>query len=209
MTRRALIVDFDGVLIDSEPLHFEGWNRAFGELLGIPRRDDPLSLVGLGLEDIYRAWTQTELSAEVKTQLLTRKNEYFFSQQLTIMPGALELLQNARKMGWYVAIASRSLRPRLFRTLEVMQMPALFDVVLCGEDVVNPVSNRKDHALAAQIFGIHPEKCVVIEDSVSGIQDALTGRIGRVIGITSSFEAERLLSAGAHEVVAQLSEIVL
>jgi HAD superfamily hydrolase (TIGR01509 family) len=214
--RRMLILDFDGVLVDSEPVNFESWNRAFDELLGIRLHNDHFALVGLGLEEIYQLWSRTrdglELTLELKEQLLARKNEWYFSlgqNRLLPMPGSLDLIQQAHSEGWYVAIASRSRRKRLLRTLEVMRLPAIFDVVLGAEDVVDPVTDHKIHARAPQMFGIDPANCVVIEDSGFGVRNAAACGIGHVIGYTSSMSREKLLAAGAHQVVDHLDEVSL
>ncbi len=214
--RHMLILDFDGVVVDSEPVNFECWNRAFDELLGIRLEDNPHALVGLGLEGIYQLWSCTrdglELSADIKEQLLKRKNEWYFRlgrDRLLPIPGSVELVRRAHQAGWYVAIASRSRRDRLLRTLDVMGLPAVFDVILGAEDVVDPVSDHKIHARAAQMFGIDPAACIVIEDSASGVRDACASGIGYVIGLTSSLDRMVLLHAGAHQVVDHHDEVDL
>ena len=213
--RRALILDFDGVLVDSEPIHYASWTQAFEQLFGHPLEGDAGSLVGLSLNQIYAHWAASnalELSDAEKDALLARKSELFYAigaGQLKPIPGSVELIRRARVLGWYVAISSRSRRLRLHGTLDLMQMPALFDVVLGCEDVVDAETDRKDHARAARIFGIDPACCVVIEDSASGIADALAAGIGWVIGLTTSLDAASLSAAGAHEVVDCLDAVKL
>ncbi|HEX2907378.1 MAG TPA: HAD family phosphatase [Phototrophicaceae bacterium] len=216
--RRALILDFDGVLVDSEPIHFASWNQAFTEILGLRVVGGHTQLVGLALEEIYQLWLRAntgapiELTPELRTQLLARKTELFFAigaERLTPMPGSLDLIHTAQAQGWYVAVVSRSLRLRLHRTLELMRMPALFDLVLGSEYAVDPQSGRKDHARAAAMFGIDPARCVAVEDSASGIADAVAAGIGGVIGLTTSLEVTVLQAAGAHEVVDSLAAIRL
>ncbi len=217
-TRRCLILDFDGVLVDTEPLHFESWQRAFEQLMGIRIADDYHVLVGLSLEQIYQLWAGSKVGAaelltgEMRRQLLTLKTETFLklaTERLQPMAGSIDLLRQAQAAGWYTAIVSRSLRMRLHRTLDIIKMPALFDLVLGSEDAVDRGSDRKNHARAADVFGIDPLACVVIEDSVSGIQDALACGIGYVIGLSSSLGSDVLQEAGAHEVVRYLDELQL
>jgi beta-phosphoglucomutase-like phosphatase (HAD superfamily) len=88
-------------------------------------------------------------------------------------------------------------------------MPPLFDVVLGIEDVVDPEKDCKVHARAGVIFGIEPSACVVIEDSVSGVADAVACGIGRVIGFAHSLEADKLRAAGAHEIITHLADVRL
>ncbi len=213
--RRCLILDFDGVLVDTEPLHFESWQRAFEQLMGIRIDGNHHLLVGLSLEQIYQLWAGNSLhllTGDLRQQLLALKTETFLAlaaEQLEPMPGSIALLRRAQAAGWYTAVVSRSLRMRLHRTLDIIHMPALFDLILGSEDAVDNLTDRKDHARAAHIFNIDPLACVVIEDSVSGIKDALACGIGRVIGFTSSLNANTLEQAGAHEVVSYLDDVQL
>jgi len=214
-SRRCLILDFDGVLVDTEPLHFEGWQTAFDNLMGIRIEDNYHQLVGLSLEQIYQLWGGSKfdlLTTDLRQQLLALKTETFLklaSEQLQPMPGSVDLLRRAQAAGWYTALVTRSLRMRLHRTLDIIHMPALFDVILGSEDSVDPLTDCKDHARAAHIFNIDPLDCVVIEDSVSGIRDAIASGIGTVIGLTSSLSAEVLSQAGAHQIVFHLDDVQL
>lgn len=212
--RRALILDFDGVLVDSEPVHEESWRRAFGQLLGVPGGAPPCTL-GLSLDETFARWGAAlgvELTGAQKDALLARKTELFYALgagRLQPMPGSVALIRRAQALGWYVAIVSRARRLRLHATLEIMQMPALFDLVLGCEDGVEPLTDRKDHARAARIFGIAPAHCTVVEDSASGVADARAAGIGRVIGLTTALPAPALCAAGAHEVVDHLDGVEL
>lgn len=217
-SRRMLILDFDGVLVDTEPVHFAAWNHAFDELLGIRLEGDYTQLVGLTLDEIYHLWSSVRpgtfdsLTINLKQQLLDLKTEQFFTigtGRLSPMPGSIELMRQAHHQGWYVAVASRSKRLRLHRTLDLIGMPALFDVVLGGEDVVDTHTDRKVHARAAHLFAVDPSACIVVEDSASGVADAVASGIGRVIGFAHALDRAALLASGAHEVVDNLSEINL
>lgn len=204
VARRALLLDFDGVLVDSEPIHFASWNGAFEQILGRRVDGSHAVLIGLTLDEIYRLWAgdaAASLTSDVRQQILTLKTELFFklgAEQLRPTTGSVELLRAAHARGWYTAIVSRSLRRRLFRTLEVMQIPALFDLILGYEDGVDPHTDQKDFAHAARLLRVDPAACVVIEDSASGVRAARQANIGQVIGLTSSIDAPTLQNAGAH-----------
>ncbi len=216
--RRALILDFDGVVVDTERVHFAGWQAAFDELLGVDIGSDHMQIVGLGLEQLFDLWidlgylSPDDVTPEFQERLLERKTALFFElgeELLVPMPGVVELVRTTQHRGWYVAIASRARRLRLLRTLEVAGVPSTFDLLMGSEDVVDPVSDRKTHDLAARVFGIDPARCVVIEDSASGVADACAAGIGHVIGLMTCFDAEALQAAGAHEVIDTLSEVDL
>ncbi|MGB1252946.1 MAG: HAD family hydrolase [Candidatus Promineifilaceae bacterium] len=215
--RRALILDFDGVVVDTEWLHFESWNATFEEQYGRRVGGSSHQLVGMNLHQIFDVWRKAEghepleFDEAEEMRLLVRKTALFFEigkGRLQLMDGVLDLVQAAQDAGWYIGIASRSARIRLLRTLALTDAPAVFDVIMAYEDSVND-ADRKEHARAAAVFGISPENAVVIEDSGSGVRTALDCGIGRVIGITTSLGRAALFAAGAHEVVDNLAEVRL
>lgn len=210
--RRALILDFDGVVVDTEKLNFDTWNMAFDELLGITIQTDYGALVGLTLDEIYRLWTPDDLSPELKRALLVRKNDLYFQHgktRLTPIPGCFDLVRRAQALGWYTAIVSRSRRLRLLGTLDMVGAPAIFDAVLGYEDGADLTVDRKDHAVVARMFNIPLADCIVIEDSPSGIADAVWCGIGTVVGITTTLNREALFAAGAHRVIESFDELAL
>lgn len=217
MTRRMLILDFDGVIADTEPIHFMAWNQVFEECYGLSVEGDHHQLVGLTLDEIYALWLdrsleKISLSDEEKQALLKRKTEIFYDvarEHLRTADGCIDLVQRALDAGFSTAIASRALRQRLMRTLEIINMPPLFDIVLGSEDCVDPVTNRKVHSRASNAFGIYSRNCIVIEDSASGVSAAKACGIGRVIGLTTSLERSALFTAGADEVVDRLRDVQL
>lgn len=212
MARRMLIFDFDGVVVDTEPLNYQAWETMFGRELGLSREGTSVDLVGLTLGEIFRLWLPELPDVEEQERLLALKNEVYFAlaaKNLAPIDGVNELLHRAIATGWYTAIASRSRRVRLLRTMELARVPALFDVVLGYEDGVNVDGDCKEHARAAALFGIDPAACIVIEDSAQGIRDARNCGIGTVIGLTTSLPAEVLRAAGAHQVVSGLTSVVL
>lgn len=217
--QRLLILDFDGVVVETEPVHFASWNRAFDELLGLRIGGDHRQLVGLSLQGIFDLWTRADgspqpdapapLDEATRRRLLARKTELFFElgqERLTPMPGLLPLIQHAHAHNWYVTIVSRALRRRLLGTLRLLGLPAQFDLILGYEDAVDPATDSKRHDWAGLPFGIEPARCLVIEDSPSGVRAARACGIGQVLGLTSSLPPEALWQAGAHEVIHSLAE---
>ena len=215
--KRALILDFDGVVVETEALHFACWNRTFEEFDGRRVSGDHRQLVGLTLEQIFAHWSQAgdsplDLTHVQKERLLARKTELYFAlgkTSLVPMSGLVPLIRRAQAEDWYIAIASRARRRRLMGTLDLLNLPPIFDVVMGSEDVVDPVSDRKRHSRVVAPFGILPSHCVVVEDSASGVADAGADGIGQVIGLTTSLTGDALFAAGAHRVVTHLDEIDL
>lgn len=218
MPRRVLIFDFDGVVVDTECVHFESWNAALHETLGVRLNGDYTQIVGRTLDELYETWTSSgiipveALDEPMKQRLLARKTDLFFEigvERLTPVAGVAELVQRAQAQGWYTAIASRGRRLRLLRTLQIARLPAVFELVLGSDVIVNPTSDRKVHSRAARMFDADPADCVVIEDSAAGVADACASGIGWVIGLTTSASPEELYRWGADQVVSSLDQVML
>ncbi len=210
--RRMLILDFDGVVADTEPLNYEAWSVMFARELGLRHGGESSELVGLTLDEIFLLWMADLPDVETKERLLALKNEHYFAlagERLDPIAGSVELVRRAIAAGWYTAIVSRSRRVRLLRTLDLIRFPAIFDVVLGYEDGMNTATDHKDHACAARLFGIDPAVCVVVEDSAQGVRDAVESGIGTVYGLTTSIAAEALWAAGATQVVDRLDLVTL
>ncbi len=214
--RHVLIFDFDGVVVHTEKVHFESWNATFEEEYGVRLEGDYTQVVGLTLDELMQMWTASGalpasvLQPEVQERLLARKTDHFFEIAETIMEpvaGVADLVHKAQNLGWYAAIASRGHRRRLLKTLEMSQIPAVFELVMTADHIVDPETDRKVHSLAAEALGAYAADCIVIEDSVGGIVDASNSAIGWIIGLTSSVDANELLAAGADETVDSLSEV--
>jgi len=210
--RRMLILDFDGVVTDTEPLNYEAWSVMFARELGLRHEGDSTALVGLTLDEIFLLWMPELPDVETKERLLALKNEHYYTlaaQQLSPIEGCIELVRRAIAQGAYTAILSRSRRVRVLKTLDLMRFPAIFDVVIGYEDGVDVTTERKVHARAAQLFGVDPAECIVVEDSAQGVRDAVACGIGRVYGLTTSLRADTLQRAGAHQVITSLDSVTL
>lgn len=213
--RRVLILDFDGVVVRTEEVHFESWREAYRQVLGVHLPGHYSQVVGLSLDELFDMWQPVvgaPLDADMRGRLLETKTELFFrigADRLQPVPGVADLVRDAQQQGWYTAIASRGRRLRLLKTLELARVPAVFELILALEDAVDPRTDRKVHARAAWALGAEPAACVVVEDSISGIIDALASGIGWVIGLTTTFDSAALQEAGAHEVVSRLQDVRL
>lgn len=216
--RRVLILDFDGVVVDTERVHFESWSAALDEIFGVRLSGDYRQIVGLTLDQLYDEWTASglivaeRLNESTRQKLLARKTDYFFeigATQLLPVPGVAELVRRAQFLGWYAAVASRGRRIRILRTLELVRMPAVFELVLSSDDIVDASTDRKVHSRAAEMLRALPADCVVVEDSEAGVSDALDSGIGWVIGLTTSSEPADLYEAGADDVVDTLYDVHL
>ena len=171
----ALILDFDGLILDTESPIFEEWRatfRARGHDLGLDVWQHALGTFGtydpcahlskLTGED----FDHEALRQEVRARNMVR------CEALPLLPGVAERVQEARASGLKTAVASSSTSAWVEGWLERHGIRALFDTV-CSRDHVERVKPAPDlFLLAATRLGVAPERCVVFEDSPNGIRAA-------------------------------------
>ncbi len=142
-----------------------------------------------------------------------RKNQIvrdLFAQEGTqVYEDAREQIQHWREQGLKLAIVSSSKNCQAI--LESTGLMQLFAARVDGRDIEArgmPGKPAPDMMLyAAQKLGVNPARTVVIEDAVAGVQAAVAGGFGLVVGVSRNGAAEGLHQAGAHRVVRSLQEL--
>jgi HAD superfamily hydrolase (TIGR01509 family) len=168
----AYIFDFDGVLVDTMPAHFASYQEALAEV-GVPLdRERFYYQAGMtGREQIRYFCEQAGVRADVD-RIYARKNELApkHHHKVTPIPRNLELLRALRAAGFKTAIASGSSRPSILPVMERFGIEV--DALSCSEDVRRGKPHPDLFLKAAEMLGVKPDSCTVVEDSEVGIQAA-------------------------------------
>jgi beta-phosphoglucomutase len=208
---RAAIFDFDGVIVDSEPLHFRSMQDALrtegiliteAEYYSLYLAHDDRGALRLALEHHGRP-----LSLAFVETLVERKAERFEAvlRDVSFFPGAAELVRAlAERMP--VAIASGARRAEIEAILAAGGLRDAFTAVIGADDVSKTKPNPEPYLtamsrIAPSAPGLEPSQCVAFEDSVPGIVSARAAGM-KVVAVANSYPAEKL--AVAHRVVATL-----
>ncbi len=167
----ALILDLDGVLADTEPLHQKAWDIA---LEGIPLEKVAAARskwVGMASVDIVRELIRIFGLTTSAEELLARKRAAYQSlirRDLAPFPGLREELEQWR--GFPTALATSGIRPEVLVVLEILGFRGIFDPVVTSNDVPRAKPAPDCYLSAAELLGKQPARCVVVEDSAHGIQ---------------------------------------
>lgn len=205
-----LIFDCDGVLVDSEILSNTADIELLAELgIHFELGDYMRHFVGKSMRDVIRgleAHSGQTLPADF-AQRKAQKVQEAFTQSLQAMPGIAELLQSLPQPK---CVASGSNPARLQLSLSLTGLIDFFSPNIFSATMVERGKPAPDLFLyAAQQMGANPADCVVLEDSLSGIQAAVAAGmypVGFVGGSHAAPDlAERLKEAGAKQVIAHLS----
>lgn len=178
---------------------------------GKPRLDGLRSFLASRGISLAEGEPQDPPEAETILNLGKRKQAVFHAllqqQGVNVFASTVDLIHSARKHGLKTAVISSSTSCAMI--LDAVQLADLFDVRVDGVDSKRlgiPGKPAPDIFLeAARQLHVHPERAVVIEDAVSGVQAGRAGGFGLVIGIARAGGKKILLDNGADMVVADLS----
>lgn len=124
--------------------------------------------------------------------------------------GTVRFIHQLRRNGFKIAVVTSS--QNCTSVLKAAKLDDLFEVQVDGNTIHAQRLAGKPapdtFLMAAKLLGCEPERTVVIEDAISGVQAGANGRFGLVIGIARKGNAEELKHHGAHLIVDDLGELV-
>lgn len=195
---RAVLFDYDGVLVASEPIHLLAWMQLLAELNLPQEKELILSSVGKTAPEILtRLLTQykpnwREEGYDVH-ELARRKNVFYLEYAksgLGLYPGVLDGVQWLRSQKIATAIVSNGKHREIDHTMKLLGLDGLMDLVLSREDVPNPKPHPLPYLTAAATLGFEPHECIAIEDSPTGLEAALMARIPTAAVLTNFSKLE-------------------
>lgn len=212
----ATLFDFNGVLVDDELVHLAAFRDAVAPLgITISDRDYFEEYLGFDDKGAFRALLAKhglEVTDARVAELVRTKEPLYLERaraSLQTFQGASELVRRRAAAG-PVAVVSGALRPEIELGLEVLGVRALVGHIVSSEDTPvskpDPEGYRMGIAWLRTAGAKEPGRALVIEDSVDGIAAAKAAGLP-CVAVTHSYEAPRLVSAGADLVVGRLGEL--
>jgi len=219
------VFDMDGVVTSTARVHERAWKTVFDRILAERGDKRPFS------HEDYRAFVDGRIRTDgVRTFLASRefppdqrlveriaeeKNEIFLrlieAEGATRLPGARELLEALRKAGLRVGLFTASRNAEL--VLRSAGLLEAFDARVDGHVAAAEGLAGKpapDLPLAcARRLGIGPDRAVLFEDAVAGVEAGRAGGFARIVGIGEGADARKLMEAGADETVPSLAGVTL
>ena len=172
--RRAVLFDMDGVISDTEKFYINGMIEKLGEegISAVP--EDFSGLFGSTQDYIWKQLIERyHLSgtAQEYTDAVHRIRDRMIEEEgLQPMPGVLELIHSLHREGVLLAVVSSSPRETIVGNMEHFGVLGCFDAIVSGLECRKGKPEPEIYLKAAKYLGLHPEECVVIEDSVNGIR---------------------------------------
>ncbi len=211
---KALIFDFDGLILDTETPEFHVWQNIYQEHgFEFPHNEWGRIIGGYGLSDFDAAEYLTHLSEGRLDSVSLRARHSLESRALTltqpILPGVLDYIYEAKRLGLKLAIASSSPHSWVDNHAKRLGIFDQFDAVICADDVgVGRTKPNPDlFLLALNQLQVQKEAAVIFEDSPNGVKAA--NRAGIFVVTVPNSVTSMLTIEGANLTLRSLANLTL
>ncbi len=190
----ALLFDMNGVVIDDMRFHEQAWidlAAAHGRVLTVDEVRERLS--GRTNPEILEI-----LFGPLPAALVTRRGDdkeaayrKVYAPHLAPLPGLMALLDQAQAAGVGLALVSSAPQDNIDFTLDGLDLRRRFAAVVTGADVAKGKPDPEMYLLAARRLGVPPSGCVVLEDSLAGIESGRRASM-TVVGLSTTHTPDEL-----------------
>jgi sugar-phosphatase len=203
----ALLLDLDGTLVDSEPLHRARY-RAWFEHRGWPYDDSVAAqFTGRRADDVFRTvdgpWRGQDPDA-LLAEIVALEPHRTLPQPVA---GAAEAIAWARSTGLPLALVTSATTRWAARALEALGGIDVFATTVTRDDVATGKPDPACYTLACERLGVAAAAAVACEDAPDGVRSAAAAGVGVVVGVTTSFPQRALRDAGATTTVPDLTSL--
>jgi beta-phosphoglucomutase family hydrolase len=187
---KALIFDLDGTVANTMQNHFTAWRKAilpygidftadlFMQLTGMPRKATINKL-----NELYGTSMDPQVVGDIKGT-----HYYAIANETQPIPVVTDIVRKYHTL-LPMSIGTGSTKFGAHKTLKAIGMERYFDVVITADDIVYPKPHPETFLKCSEFMGIKPEKCVVFEDGILGIQAAKEAGM-MVIDINDHYKME-------------------
>ena len=197
----AVLFDFDGLLADSEPLQKAAWRTYLAQQDRVLEPTLIDRMFGLRLVE-SAALVRDELDLPFSIQEVMDARDAVFLQSLAgvlqPMPGAAETVAAMRRLGVRTALATSGHRRYIDLALRELGLEHAFDAIVTGDTVARGKPAPDIFLRAAELVGVVPAACVVVEDAPHGIAAA---RAAGMLAVAIPNELTRALDFGQAQLI--------
>jgi beta-phosphoglucomutase len=202
MSLKAVLFDFNGVIIKDEPIHLKLIDEILvQENLQPQRLDERQACLGRSDRACFQQLLKNRgrvVTEEYLTQLLTRKAQAYILElekldKLPLYSGIEDLIFQIRSQHLKLAIVSGALRQEIELVLKRAKLDDYFPLVISGDDIITSKPEPEGYLLAVEKLNkeyadlnLQPQECLAIEDTPAGIQAAKRAKI-QVVGVANTY----------------------
>ena len=200
---RAILFDFNGVIVNDEPQHCEALIATLaGYGYDLDRAQYYRDYLGFDDRECFR-FTFERMGLAVGDGLIPEAIErkaVLYEQairaSLELVPGSADFIRAAADEGYRLAVISGALRREIKLVLDAAELSGFFEIVIAAEDVTRCKPDPQGYRAAREALGMPASACVIVEDSLPGLE-AARGAGVRCAMLTTSHPAPQLAAADA------------
>jgi beta-phosphoglucomutase len=206
---QACIFDFDGVIIDSEPLHAQAKQATLDNFQ--IKYPSTLFIDTKGRTDkMFFKFVANALAGDSATaeEMDAFKRQVYLKlfENVQLVTGIQEFLPSARRTFKKLGLATSATVRDFSLAAKKYQLRPWFDIIITSEDTAKHKPDPEPYLKTMAMLGVAASETLVIEDSPNGIQSAKSANC-TVVAITTAFESDELRLAGADMIVESFSEL--
>lgn len=171
---RGVIWDMDGTLIDSTEYHWISWRDTLAAENFTLTYDQFKASYGQRNDNIIRAYFGADFPDSGIARISNSKESLYRdmvrNQGIALLPGVQHWLDYLKEHGWQQAIGSSAPRMNLDTIVDVLHLQHYFAVTVSAEDVEHGKPDPQIFTRAAECINVPAARCVVVEDSPSGVE---------------------------------------
>ncbi|MPZ22094.1 MAG: HAD-IA family hydrolase [Dehalococcoidia bacterium] len=202
---KAVIFDMDGVLTDTEPVHFRATNVVLATVGRAMTWEQYAPFIGRAepeMWDYMRDHFGLDNSENAQGNAYSRAVLELLEEGTEAIPGAQRAVLSAKEAGLLTAVASSSRESWVLATLRGAGLLGEFDAIVAGDMVKRGKPDPEIFLAAAGMLMVQPSACLVVEDSPHGIAAAAAAGMF-AIGVRSRFELDL---AAADDVIDSIAD---
>lgn len=183
------LFDFDGVIVDTEPIYDTFWNEV-SVRYHIDIDNFAYVIKGTTLSGIIEKYFVDRSNEEIR-KLINESVEYETNMPLPAMPGSIEFLHLLKANGVRIGLVTSSDMIKIERAIPLHKLEGMFDTIVTADRITRGKPDPMCYLLAASDLKVSPADCLAFEDSFNGIRAASLAGM-RVIGLATTNPADTL-----------------
>lgn len=197
----AILFDMDGVIIDNTSIHEYVWLQ-FARSKGCnPSKSEIRAMNGRRASDVIVSLFEKKIESDIEISSLVAEREVLYNQYLTkralkAVSGVKLFLSELNNLDIPLILATSATLNNATITLNRLKLSTYFNAIITAENVHNGKPNPEIYLTAAKHLDVNPADCLVIEDSIPGVQAAKSAG-AYCLGITTSQSGNSLKKSGA------------
>lgn len=208
---KAVIFDMDGLMIDSERVTFQGYQKVLGEMGLDISEDFYVTLLGRTIPTAKKLFLDVYGHNFDLDKVIPLVHQYmadlFENEGVPLKKGLLPLLQYLKENNYKTIVATSSQRNRVDRILQLTHLEEYFDDSICGDEVEHGKPDPEVFLRSCQKLGVEPHEAIVLEDSEAGIEAAYKGHI-KVLCIPDMKYPEDQYAQMTTEILDSLEDVI-